>query len=201
MYNMFAEFLGEHIFCGGFRMQYRQKIIFTVAFMLCLCATEKVIAASEQDDLPPQKDLLGMPFTSNELWYQYLNAGEAATRKNDVGLARRYYLGALSTLEKKQSPQKGDPLFLVRVSSLENHVMKMYSNVLGKEMDSDDKLKWAEEQVGTYERMAQLNQRFAAPGDLFASKAQERVVKVRADLEKLKSEIASEKGKESAATK
>src|ERR1700735_1006917 len=107
-------------------MQYRQKSIFAIALLLSLCATEKAIAATD-DDSPPQKDLLGMPFTSNELWYQYLNAGEAATRKNDTGLARRYYLGALSTLEKKQSPQKGDPLFLARVSSLENHVMKMYS--------------------------------------------------------------------------
>jgi hypothetical protein len=133
------------------------------------------------------KTLPTRPYGNKSMWFQYLSAGEEAARKHDNSLAKRYWIGSLKALEDAPSPQQGNALFLVQMSSLERHLISTYSTTLGlKDLESEERVKLTGEQVDVYDRMTRLNKKFAQPTDLLVTKSQERADQARADLEKAK---------------
>jgi hypothetical protein len=129
-------------------------------------------------------------YGNKSLWFQYLQGGEIASQKGDQNLARRYWLGALKALE--EAP-RGNALTLIQISSLEKHLIDIYSTALGtSSLDKDMRVKLTEEQVKIYGRITELNKKFVAPDNLFVVRSQERFVKASADLKQAKEEAAKE---------
>lgn len=89
------------------------------------------------------------------LWMGYLRAGEAAQRKKQNDLAKRYFLGAWSELERSGAHPHG----LGVAAMLEQDLASIYCVDLSKAKgDQHDKLKLREEQVSILGRINRFNQ-------------------------------------------
>jgi hypothetical protein len=90
------------------------------------------------------------------LWIGYMKAGELAQKKGQIDLAKRYYLGSLSEVERAGSARIPG---LHNVMILEQDLASVYCVDLAKAKgDQHDKLKLREQQVAVLARIDKLNQ-------------------------------------------
>jgi hypothetical protein len=131
------------------------------------------------------------------LWQQYAKSGEKCMRKGDIEKAKRYYLGALSELEKTK-PAKGTPL-TGAVSRLEKRILDLYPEEWTIDEDNlSAQLALQEEQVGTFARVNELAHDFKSGNNLTTLVVESRYKKAQLDLQKTKTAIAANGGRTSA---
>jgi len=150
--------------------------------------------------IPPQK--LNLPIADNSLWFRYYQAGEdASLTQHDPDLAKKYWMAAISELEK-HPPAKGADMFLsVRLSALDKGLMDSYPSDWSKQTgDSDEIMKQRKEQVDTLSRIARINEYFAPPDDLLRTKSKERYEIAKQAYEKALAQMKQKETKETKET-
>jgi hypothetical protein len=128
---------------------------------------------------------LNLPEPDSSLWFRYYQAGEdASITRHDQALAKRYWLAALSEIEKKP-PSRSDIFLSIKLSALEQGLEDLYPKDWSKEKGDPEKvMKLQAEQVDTLARIAHVNNNIVPHGDLLYTKSEERYQQARADYEK-----------------
>jgi hypothetical protein len=178
--------------------------------LISLCLAGSACAAPQPDESvpggrhPPRRhppshgpQKLDLPEADYSLWYRYYQAGEdASITHHDLELAKKYWLAALSELEKSP-PSRTDMFLAIKLSALEKGLQDLYPTDWSKQNgDPDDVLKLRKQQVDTLYRIARVNDRIVPHDDLLFTKSQERYQLARKEYEKalqLKKQGASEK--------
>jgi hypothetical protein len=126
-----------------------------VSLLACLAATVALgQAAIAQLNTSPMNVLA--KDKAAPLWVGYLQAGELAQKKGQIDLAKRYYLGSLSEVERAGSARIPG---IHRVMTLEQNLASVYCVDLAKAKgDQEDKLKLREQQVAVLARINKFNQ-------------------------------------------
>ncbi len=128
----------------------------TIFLLACLVASAATIVpeAIAQTGASPLNVLAKDKATP--LWIGYMKAGELAQKKGQIDLAKRYYLGSLSEVERAGSARIPG---LHNVMILEQDLASVYCVDLAKAKgDQHDKLKLREQQVAVLARIDKLNQ-------------------------------------------
>jgi hypothetical protein len=120
---------------------------------------------------------------STPLWLQYLAAGDKA-KKTDPEGAKKYWIAALTTLDKNPSTFK--PLYF---GKLENRIVGIYpDDWSNSKLDNKAEIKAREQQVAMYGSLAKLSTKVPSFKNLIQHEAQGRYKKASDDLAKAKTE-------------
>lgn len=187
-----------------------KKIMKIDVLALCLSLSmAPAIGANEQ-----MTDPMHLPTRNGSLWYRYYAAGEQAfTKKHDEGLAKRYWLASLTSLENEPYEKATqDMMILVRLSALEDRIIHLYEpypdddprsveiNSWLKKSRSEEpqiqndkaQLALLKQKARVLKRIADLNAKFVRkPSDPFATVWQGYYQKAEQDCKKLQEKIES----------
>jgi hypothetical protein len=145
------------------------------------------------------------------LWVQYMKAGELSRKAGNGTLAKQYYLGALTSLEKTASHRKDTvvskvdgktyhiPIGTMRVQMLEQELTGLYPDDWSKAPGTaTQQLALKEEQVSVLGRIARLNSSHDGSHSHFAGRYEQRYEKAMEELKQAKEQLAAGDVKQSA---
>jgi len=126
------------------------------------------------------------PMPDNSLWVRYMQAGDAAQAKGDTTLAKKYFFGSLSELEKHPPAKTSkDPFQVVKINTLERMIRETYPKDWSDyENKRDEELKLRKEQVGVLQRIVKINDRLIPPTDLMVKAYKDRYQTAQSEYQK-----------------
>jgi len=176
--------------CNGSNM--RTKVILTlIALISGLTATTTQYVTAQQPQEAPKPH-------QKEMWIRYLRAGEQAHGQHRDDLAKRYYLAALTALEKSYGStaatvsQNKHPV-PHQAGQLEQDLTDQYPKDWSKQKGDPNKhVQLQEEQVAVLSRINNFNQAHHA-NQLLIDQYQRAYSKASEDLEKTKAKTDAAK--------